>query len=112
MVPDDGFHLNSWIRIRIRVQNAHPDPDSGDKINFDKIVNWKYLHTSSFFIFLNIFIMKRTLIFLQFKTVNKYTNIKVNFKSIFAKCGILNLGIRSWIRIQTFLEMDPDPVPL
>ncbi len=63
-----------------------------------------YLHTSSFFSFLNIENMKRTLIFLQFKIVNKYTDIKVNFKFIFAKFGILNLGIRSWIRIQTFLQ--------
>jgi hypothetical protein len=46
--------------------------------------------------------MKRTLIFLHFKIVNNYTNIKANFKFISAKYGILNLGIRSWIRIQTF----------
>ncbi len=29
------IHLNSWIRIRICIQNSHPDPFSGDKINFD-----------------------------------------------------------------------------
>jgi hypothetical protein len=43
--------------------------------------------------------MKRTLIFLQFKIVNNYTNIKANFKFISAKYGILNLGIRSWTSV-------------
>ncbi len=87
-----GYVFRMRIRIRIQVTKS--------------ILIKMQLESSSYKFFFHLFKYfyheKNTYLFYSSRLNNNYTNIKVNFKFIFEKCGILNLGIRSWIQIQTF----------
>jgi len=61
----------------------------------------KTLQKCPFFKFLVFFLTRRTVTFFQFKILkNVPTNIIDDFKSVFAKFGILNLNNRSQIGTQ------------